>query len=522
LPAGFNFTATDQGFNDAIDSDANANGQTACFTLNTGQSKNDVDAGATPPRSSIGNFVWQDNDGDGVQDPNEPGIPNITVSLYSCNGTFITSTFTDASGFYSFANVLAGSYYVIFSNQAAGFTFTAKDQGGNDPFDSDADASGQTACFTVNAGQNKDDVDAGLIRPASIGDFVWEDLNGNGIQDRNEPGISGVVINLFDCSNNLIATTTTNAAGFYQFQNLVPGSYFMSFVLPAGNFTFTQANVGGDDTKDSDPDASGVVRCFTLNAGENKTDIDAGILTPGGVGNFVWDDLNKNGIQDSNEPGVRGVTVRLYSCGSTTPVASTSTNANGNYFFSNVSPGSYYIEFSNIPAGFIFTQQDAGTDDAVDSDADASGKTNCFTINAGQNRTDIDAGLENARICLAVAGTVTPTHPVFDLTGSSVTVTATDNGNSTVPAGYSVAYLFANQAGRVLQISNTPSFVVTQAGDYCIHVLVYDGRVNSANYFDTNNIVLGTTFLWQINNILSSQGICGEANPGCTSVRVVC
>jgi len=72
------------------------------------------------------------------------------------------------------------------------------------------------------------------------------------------------------------------------------------------------------------------------------------------------------------------------------------TDANGNYLFEDVFPGEYCIEFveSTIPADFFFTSQDQGGDDAADSDVDAVGKTDPFTVVAGQDDDlTFDAGI---------------------------------------------------------------------------------------------------------------------------------
>jgi hypothetical protein len=60
---------------------------------------------------------------------------------------------------------------------------------------------------------------------ASIGDFVWHDVNNNGIQDMGELGVPGVTVNLYDCGDHLVATTITDASGYYFFDNLTPGDY---------------------------------------------------------------------------------------------------------------------------------------------------------------------------------------------------------------------------------------------------------------------------------------------------------
>ena len=80
-----------------------------------------------------------------------------------------------------------------------------------------------------------------MYQYASIGDFVWEDLDADGIQDAGEPGIENVTVELKDTDGNVLATTTTDAAGNYLFADLDPGEYKVEFELPGG-FKFTQAS----------------------------------------------------------------------------------------------------------------------------------------------------------------------------------------------------------------------------------------------------------------------------------------
>jgi hypothetical protein len=225
---------------------------------------------------------------------------------------------------------------------------------------------------------------------ASIGDRVWEDLNANGIQDDGEPGIGDVAVQLFDCSDNLQASTTTTASGFYSFTNLLPGCYYVAFATPSG-FLPTPANQGADDAKDSDA-VGGKTGNYQLDPGEYDPTVDAGFFRPASIGDFVWVDTNANGIQDAGEAGLAGVVVELYTCADIL-VATTTTNAGGAYAFNNLTPGDYYVKF-NKPAGYTFSPRDAGADDALDSDADpATGRTTCTTLVSGENDTTWDAGV---------------------------------------------------------------------------------------------------------------------------------
>ncbi|MBA4252159.1 MAG: hypothetical protein C0425_09495 [Chlorobiaceae bacterium] len=118
------------------------------------------------------------------------------------------------------------------------------------------------------------------VQFGSIGDRVWEDKNNNGIQDLNENGVGGVTVRLFNCDNNLVATTTTNSNGIYTFTNLAPGDYYVEFVLPSG-YSFTSRDQGSDNSRDSDANVStGRTDCTTITSGENDLSWDAGIFKP--------------------------------------------------------------------------------------------------------------------------------------------------------------------------------------------------------------------------------------------------
>ena len=114
---------------------------------------------------------------------------------------------------------------------------------------------------------------------ASLGDYVFVDANKNGIQDGGDTPIPGVTVVLLDGSNTPIRSTTTNSSGLYSFTGLTPGvPYSVSFVTPAG-YTSTSAQIGGDDTKDSDASPiTGQTRSVTLAPAENNPNLDAGFF----------------------------------------------------------------------------------------------------------------------------------------------------------------------------------------------------------------------------------------------------
>lgn len=119
------------------------------------------------------------------------------------------------------------------------------------------------------------------------------------------------------------------------------------------------------------------------------------------IGDYVWYDTNQDGHQYPTETGVAGVTVRLIKAGPDGQfmtaddiiVATDVTDGSGHYLFDCVTPGTYIIRFTGIPAGYEFTSKDQ-VNDCFDSDADASGKTAPFTVVNGQaDNLCYDAGI---------------------------------------------------------------------------------------------------------------------------------
>jgi hypothetical protein len=206
-------------------------------------------------------------------------MAGVGVELWS-QGMLVSSTTSDHNGLYEFNNVAAGTYAVRFV-APPGYQFTLANQGSDDNVDSDADPStGYTPSFTLAAGEVIDNIDGGILSPsdlsgAQLGDRVWLDLNGNGLQDPGEPGRSGVGVELWS-EGMLVASTTTGPDGQYFFFNLASGYYSVRFVAPAG-FQFTAADQGPDDV-DSDAGASGNTPTYAIAAGLTYDAIDAGLI----------------------------------------------------------------------------------------------------------------------------------------------------------------------------------------------------------------------------------------------------
>ncbi|TRO56048.1 hypothetical protein E2P64_06330 [Candidatus Bathyarchaeota archaeon] len=112
-----------------------------------------------------------------------------------------------------------------------------------------------------------------------IGDWVWLDINMNGIQDLEEQdGIKDVLVQLFDDQDRLIGKTHTDENGYFSFPFPASGSYYLSFVLPA-EYVFSPIDEGEDDKLDSDADPiTGKTIVFTYTDGHEVIEWDAGAV----------------------------------------------------------------------------------------------------------------------------------------------------------------------------------------------------------------------------------------------------
>ncbi len=391
LPSGYIISPLDNPTaGDASDSDADpVTGQAAAVTLGYGETNTTIDAGIYRPDAGLGDRVWEDLDHDGFQDPNEPGIADVPVTLYQ-NGVPVSTTQTNASGYYSFTDLVPGTYSVTFGTPA-GYLPTINAGAIGDPGNSDADpVTGGTGDVVLPANQFNPNIDAGFWRPASLGDTVWEDFNHDGAQNDGPTGVAGVLVTLFNDAGDVVSTTVTGPNGDYMFTNLISDTYYVSFTLPV-SYTFTTNDAAGDGVDSDANTLTGVTGLYVLNAGESIPTVDAGIWRPAALGNYVWVDVNHDGVQDPNEPPVAGVTVELLDANGIV-TATQQTNTAGQYLFTDLISATYQVRFvtTTLPAGFAPTVQGSvGFKDAPDNDPDANGMTEQIGLVAGETRHDM-------------------------------------------------------------------------------------------------------------------------------------
>ena len=309
------------------------------ISLDGGDDSIDNDFGETQP-ASVSGYVYHDPNNDGIFKSDETGISGVTVELLDSAGnpTGLTTT-TDENGFYKFDNLQPGTYGVR-ETQPDGYIDgldTAGSEGGvaHNPGD-------LISTITLGGGVNGTDYNFGELLPASISGYVYHDANDNGIFDVGETGISGVTIELLDSEGNPTGLTAiTDFYGYYEFNNVTPGTYSLQEYQPGG-YLDGKDSAGSEGGKVSNPDAD-LISVIPLEAEVKAINYDFGEILPASISGTVFVDMNNNGAYDSGEQLLSGVTIFLLDQ-SGTRIASTETDQNGEYFFTDLPPATYGVE----------------------------------------------------------------------------------------------------------------------------------------------------------------------------------
>jgi uncharacterized repeat protein (TIGR01451 family) len=310
---------------------------------------------AGPGVAIIGDYVWSDANNNGIQDPGEIGLGGVTMQLVtSPGGTLVATTATNAFGIYLFTNVPPDTY-VVRSDTAGILTGYSPSVGPQSIGKKDSDP------FSVTGGNSYVMMDFGYYSSSlhNISDRVWFDLDNDVSPDPEEPGIKGVTVTLLNAGGNVIGATTSDVYGNFSFTGLPNGNYTIGIEDANGKLigyagTTPAAQAGGLAVTVSDAGVSNV--SFGYNA-------------PGRIGDTIWGDSNNNGIQETGEPGIAGVTVQLYKDmngdglldGGDVLVDTQITDGDGQYLFQVSEAGRFFVNVADGQAplaGLVLTTND--------------------------------------------------------------------------------------------------------------------------------------------------------------------
>jgi hypothetical protein len=284
---------------------------------------------------TIAGAKFNDLNGNGVRDAGEPGLAGVTITRTASINDPVganLSVVTDADGNFTFAAVPFGSF-TISETVPTGFVQTFPGLPG-------------TISTNVNFGQRN--ITGLLFGNRAVGGSVsgvkFNDVNGNGVRDADEPGLAAVTIRLTDASN-VVRTTTTDASGAFLFSNVTAGAYVVSEVVPNG---FTQTA----------PAAPGTF-AVTVTTGQPVANllfgnrVSQGPTETGSISGRKILDFDGNGVFDGNDRGFEGIVFELHDSNGAL-VATATSDAQGNFTFANVPLGTYVLS-EILPQNFFQT-----------------------------------------------------------------------------------------------------------------------------------------------------------------------
>jgi len=397
-------------------------------------------------QGTVSGSVFDDINGDGIQQGAEPGLAGVTITLTNLNTSATETSVSVGDGSYLFTSVAAGSY-----------TVAATTPSGFNPTTSTSKAVVVTAGSSASA-------NFGFQEQSTVTGVIFNDHNGNGAQDPAESGITGITITLVK-SGGGTSTTTSLGNGTYSFSGLSAGTYTVSSATPTG-FTPTTTTS----------------QIIVLAAGDS-TSVNFGFQEQGVITGAVFNDVNGDGVQDPSETGLNGVTVTLKSSGGTT-ITSTTTLANGSYTFGSRDAATYIIE-ATTPSGFTPT-----TVTSVAVILPAGGSANA---SFGFQQTGTISGTVFSDV--NGDGIKQPSEPGL----GTVTVTLKDSGGTvlhTAVTNSSGGYSFTDQeAGAYVVTATTPTgFIATTATSQSVSLAA--GGAGVANFgFQQQGSISGNVFL---------------------------
>jgi len=250
-------------------------------------------------KGSIVGIVFNDVSGDKRIGGTETGISGVTIELFNDNGVSQGTTTTTSGGEYAFSNLDSGLYWVEETDEAA---YTS--------------VSANKVAVNLGSGQQVEQNFSDILK-GSISGIVFDDLNGNEIQDGTEESLVGVNITWDDGSTT--DSTTTNSEGEYNFTVASGQTYTVTETDPSG-----YASISNNSQTVSVSSGGAAVANFA--------DIKQWTIS-----GMVFDDANGNGKLDEFELGLEGVTVSLSNG------ESILTATNGTYQFTGVVAGSFTV-----------------------------------------------------------------------------------------------------------------------------------------------------------------------------------
>ncbi|NVK31941.1 MAG: tandem-95 repeat protein [Gammaproteobacteria bacterium] len=387
------------------------------------------------PKGQLSGYAFSDDNGNLSKDDAEQGLANVAITVYNASttddvvidtvtyppGAIVGFVNTDQNGRYAL-NLPTGRYRVVSSEVDQYFNTTALEQVLNLP------SSQTTASFAY-------------MKRGIVSGSVFSDLNGNGVLDAGEPGLSGIELSVST------QTRQSDSEGGFYFEQIEDGSHTVSIVVPTG-FVATTATS----------------RAITINNFGANRGLLFGLAVAGDITGQVFDDINGNGVLDPGESGLGGVTITIDDGNTTQTVTS---SVDGSYQFANQLANASYTLTETDPLNYNST-----TANSIVVTLDSDGKPNVNALFG-----DRFEGVVSGRVFDDANGNGVQDVGEQGVSGHVVTL----SGYTDAMTDANGDYQFLRVAGSSLSLSTTVptgSFLTTGSSSFSIDITTFSGSRN--------------------------------------------
>ncbi|MDO5379011.1 MAG: SdrD B-like domain-containing protein, partial [Clostridia bacterium] len=368
------------------------------FSLIPGEHLEGMDAGVTLP-AQLSVTVFQDTQFDGQKGAYEQGLEGASVSLIRLeNGedAEAISYRTDEEGSVVFAGVSPGEY--VLEYQLPGLwraTIQVDPKTTQYPVScvpQSTSSTGRSEPFTLTMGQSGVRLYIGAMLSGSISGTVYDDVNDDAKLDDSEEFFAGVLVELLDTQDGVLAERVTGESGSYSFEGLAPGRYRVRFTAPDGcAFSGTEKTAAKGGVQESESEVS-TTKLIAVTAGEATAGADAGVVRLCEAAGVLWEDRNADGLWNEGESALEGVSVQLMNGAGHTVLETAQTDENGAFSFGRLRPNTYKLRI-DAPEGYVFSGELSGSALPLESERDGRGYSAAFTLLGGVRAEGIGFGL---------------------------------------------------------------------------------------------------------------------------------
>ena len=306
------------------------------FTLQTAEQRQ-MNVGVIYPASVTG-IVYMDDDFSGTMNGKEKIVSGYLVKLYDEKGTLAAMDKTSIKGKYELTNVPPGNY-TLYVTALNGYAFTKT--GGGNVILNRTNGEGYSEVFHLDLKENRTGMDIGMIRPATVRGSVFADKNDNGIRDDGENGLPGVTVRLMGEDGEAFSTEIA-ADGSYLFDAVMPGTYYLEYVLPE-NAVFAHVTNGGNTIEG---EGTGRSASFEITSGTERTGPVCGALTLGRIEGNAYLDHDGDGICSEGEEPTAGMTITLTPSREGLEEITVTTAEDGSFVLAALRPDEYTLTVS--------------------------------------------------------------------------------------------------------------------------------------------------------------------------------